>query len=309
MGCHMLQDGKYTFEDKRDWVEYNERLVRRGEFYFSFDFLRSWDHELDTLNVSKGGRPFEYPPSFIHFSAVIHEVFHLPYRQMEGIFRQLGRYIPELKPADYTTLFKRITKLEIKIENEGLPEEIVLAVDSSGIKVTNSGDWIRKKWKVRKGWLKVHIAVDTKTKKLLALEITDESVGDNKKFKDLLEQAEENASDSKIVSSLADGGYDTKELFNLLDEKEIKAGIKTRKNAITIAKGSPYRAKCIRELREIGYDAWKEKYQYGQRWASEGYLSAFKRLFGESVKAKSNEGMINEIKRKFVFYNSMLNLY
>lgn len=304
----MLQDGKTCFRDKRNWVEYNERLVERGEFYIALDFIECWDDELEILNMNKGGRPFEYPPSFIQFSAVIHEVFHLPYRQMEGVFRQLSRYIPELKPVDYTTLFKRITNLDIRIENKELPKEIVLAVDSSGIKVTNSGDWIRKKWKVRKGWLKVHIAVDTKSKKLLALEITDESVGDNKKFKDLLEQAEENAGNSRIVSSLADGGYDTKELFNLLEEKGIKAGIKTRKNAITIAKGSPYRAKCIRELRDIGYDAWKKKYQYGQRWASEGHLSAFKRLFGESVIAKSNEGMTNEIKRKFAFYNALLNL-
>ncbi len=127
-------------------------------------------------------------------------------------------------------------------------------------------------------------------------------------FKDLLEQAEENAGNSRIVSSLADGAYDTKELFNLLEEKGIKAGIKTRKNAVTIAKGSPYRAKCIRELRDIGYDTWRAKYKYGQRWASEGYLSAFKRLFGESVKSKSNEGMVNEIKRKFAFYNALLNL-
>ena len=304
----MLQDGKTCFKDKRNWVEYNERLVERGEFYIALDFIECWDDELETLNVNKGGRPFEYPPSFIQFSAVVHEIFHLPYRQMEGVFRQLARYIPELKPADYTTLFKRITKLDIQIKNKELPKEIVLAVDSSGIKVTNGGDWIRKKWKVRRGWLKVHIAVDIKTKKLLALEITDESIGDNKKFKDLLEQAEENAGNSRIVSSLADGAYDTKELFNLLEEKGIKAGIKTRKNAVTIAKGSPYRAKCIRELRDIGYDTWRAKYKYGQRWASEGYLSAFKRLFGESVKSKSNEGMVNEIKRKFAFYNALLNL-
>jgi hypothetical protein len=26
-------------KDRRGWVEYNEKLVRRGELYLSFDFL------------------------------------------------------------------------------------------------------------------------------------------------------------------------------------------------------------------------------------------------------------------------------
>jgi len=79
MGHHMLQDGKYTFEDKRNWVEYNERLVKRGEFYISLDFIENWDNELVKLNRNKIGRQFEYPHSFIFFSGIIHEIFHLPY--------------------------------------------------------------------------------------------------------------------------------------------------------------------------------------------------------------------------------------
>jgi hypothetical protein len=42
------------------------------------------------------------------------------------------------------------------------------------MKVSNRGEWLREKWKTRKGWIKVHFVVDVKTKKLLALEITDE---------------------------------------------------------------------------------------------------------------------------------------
>ena len=35
-------------------------------------------------------------------------------------------------------------------------------------------------WKVRRGWIKVHIAVDVKTKEVVSVEITDESIGDGK---------------------------------------------------------------------------------------------------------------------------------
>jgi len=52
-------------------------------------------------------------------------------------------------------------------------EEIVIAVDSSGIKVHNWGEWMREKWKRRIGWIK-NIAVDVKTKQITAYEVTNE---------------------------------------------------------------------------------------------------------------------------------------
>ena len=57
-----------------------------------------------------------------------------------------------------------INKLEIKI-NERLGNDIVIALDSTGIKVANRGEWIRHKWHVRKGSLKIHVAVDIKKRK------------------------------------------------------------------------------------------------------------------------------------------------
>jgi hypothetical protein len=39
---------------------------------------------------------------------------------------------------------------------------VSLAVDSSGIKVHNGRDWIIKVWKVKKGYLKIHFAINTK---------------------------------------------------------------------------------------------------------------------------------------------------
>lgn len=35
---------------KRDWKSYNERLVKRGELLLGFDFLDSWDEELEEMN-------------------------------------------------------------------------------------------------------------------------------------------------------------------------------------------------------------------------------------------------------------------
>ncbi len=70
--------------------------------------------------------------------------------------------------------------MDIKISDKGKQSEeeeehndyIIIAIDSSGIKVTNIGQWMNKKWNIRrkKGYLKVHVAiVDIKTKKILSM--------------------------------------------------------------------------------------------------------------------------------------------
>lgn len=65
---------------------------------------------------------------------------------------------------------------------------IIVAIDLTGMKVTNRRDWMREKWKKRRGWVKVHIIVDVNTKELLGFVVTDERVGDSKEFKDLIER-------------------------------------------------------------------------------------------------------------------------
>lgn len=71
-------------------------------------------------------------------------------------------------------------------------ESLVIVIDNSGIKVANRGEWIRHKWKVRKGWIKVHVTVDVETREMVSMKITDESIGDEKMLKLLLEESEKN---------------------------------------------------------------------------------------------------------------------
>ena len=84
--------------------------------------------------------------------------------------------------------------------------------------------------------------------------------------------------------------------------------IKTRKDASTKARGSPSRAKKVREIKELGYEGWRDKYKYGYRWMVETFFSGVKRVFGETVRAKTIEGVFQEVKIKFILYNMLLNL-
>lgn len=295
--------------DKRDWKTTNEKYVKRGEFYLNLEFLQNWDNLLRQMNRGKRGAPFQFPNQFIEFMMLIHIMFRLPYRQAEGFLRKLSKFIPQLKPADYTTIFKRGNKLELQLKNTiSIPEEdAVVAVDSSGIKVTNRGEWMRDKWKIRKGWIKVHLAVDTKKKQIVGIEVTDETITDKEKFPELIKQSETNLGKGKISVVLTDGAYDTRENHEVLGERGIEDGIKIRKDASRRARGSPHRKKAVIEFQELGYDIWKEKHGYGHRWSVEGVFSSVKRITGEYVSSTKIENMFREVKMKFLFYNILIN--
>ena len=66
-------------------------------------------------------------------------------------------------------------------------DNFVIAIDSTGVKVTNRGEWIRHKWKVKRGYLKIHIAVDIKKKRILSLQVTSEQVHDGKVLPELVD--------------------------------------------------------------------------------------------------------------------------
>ena len=173
-----------------DWPSYNRSLVRRGEILFSYDFLDTWGYELERMNKNKKGKPFTFPDSFILVIGYIRYFFHLPYRQTEGIIKATGKSLPA-NPPSYGHICKRINKLNVEVKRGRTDDEdddIIVSIDSTGIKVTNRGQWMNEKWNVqnRKGYLKIHVAVDIKTKEILALEVTDEKVHDGKMLKKLV---------------------------------------------------------------------------------------------------------------------------
>ena len=109
-----------------------------------------------------------------------------------------------------------------------LDKDVTIAVDSTGIKVSNRGEWIRKVWKVKRGFIKVHIAVDTKTKQILAIEVTREDVGDGRMLGRLVEGSVGKANVKRVIG---DGTYDSKNNFRMLAQMSIDPLIRVWKNA------------------------------------------------------------------------------
>jgi len=289
-------------------------LVRRGEILFSYEFLDNWGSELKGMNKNKRGKPFIFPDSFILVIGYIRYSFHLPYRQTEGIIKTTGKTLPE-KSTSYGHICKRINKLNVNINNGHVKKEeeedgyIIIAADSTGIKVTNRGQWMDEKWKVlnRKGYLKIHIAVNIKTKEILALEVTDEKVHDSRMLKKLVDQVLDNPG-MMIESVLADGAHDTNTNFQFLEQKEITPGIKVRKNSIISIRNNSLRNREVRLQTKDDLLKWKTKRKYGHRWIAETAFSTIKRTFGEYVSATRFQNMVKEMMIKVSLYNLFRNI-
>ena len=118
------------------------------------------------------------------------------------------------------------------VERELKDEYIIIAIDSTGIKVTNRGQWMNEKWKVRKGYLKIHVAVNVKSRKILSMKVTDEHVHDGKALPELVENViKPNNMTAAVGKLFADGAYDSNDIFSYLADNGILPCIKLRKNA------------------------------------------------------------------------------
>jgi IS5 family transposase len=289
------------YVDCRDWKAYNEALVRRGEIFLGLDAVEEWEEELEAMNQRKEGACFKFPDGLIRLLGFIRLLFHLPYRQTEGFVEALSRYMDGLTAPDYTTLNRRLNRLkaDLGVDDIQSDEPVTIAVDASGIKVANSGDWIRHVWKKRKGYLKIHLAVDVKTGEIIAMEVTSEKDGDNKMFKPLIEAA---VGICRIERVLADGAYDAKENFTLLAKQGIDPAVKVRRNSVAKSRGCMARKQVVAEQMK-DYGEWRDKHQYGQRWKAETVFSSLKRIFGEYVTAKKYVNMIREMLLKATLYN------
>ena len=290
---------------RRDWKKYNRELVRRGEILIDPQVMA-----VDQKRQKKRGRPYTYPEQLIMLLLFLKFALRLPYRQTEGVARKvfggLGIKIP-----NFRTLHYRLSRGEFRLkelpEVEELPEDFIIVLDSSGLKVTNRGEWIRRKWgkRPRKGWVKVHVAFDLQSRQVVELEVTDERTPDCKKAKELVEGAKEKAEGKgkKIKKVIADAGYDTHEFFRYLGKEGIEPAVLVRRGARI--GGNPCRDKVIRGIRR-GKRKWKRAVGYGKRWIVEGFFSMFKRWFGEYVSSVKFENIKKELVFKVAIANTFL---
>jgi hypothetical protein len=283
------------YEDKRDWKQYNEQLVKRGEYFVNPRFLDTWLDEIKELNHRKVGQPFLYPVSLIEFLAILKSK-GFDFRALQGIMREFAKRLGPFPVISFSQIRRRIKKLPLSFNVKS--EDLVVACDGSGMKVSNRGEWMRQKWKVRRGWIKVVIMGDTDGN-IVDIRIGNEDLDEKAASRGMIRKHKKN-----INKVLMDGYHDCKDTFDLCHQLDIEPGIKIRENASN--KGLGPRPREVRLYQNLGYKKWAKQKGYGMRWpASEGILSAVKRMFDESVQSHKARNMYHEAKLKFWAYQRL----
>jgi DDE family transposase len=167
---------------------------------------------------------------------------------------------------------------------------------------------LRDKWNIRKkGYLKIHIAVNVNSKKILSMKVTDEHVHDSKALPELVKNVIKSDSRKITISKLfADGIYDDNDIFRCIADNGILPRIKVRKNArVRLKTGHFFRNLSVLAQRN-DIRKWKDSVSYGQRWMAETVFSCIKRTFEEYVYSVKFENMIKEMILKASLYNKMI---
>jgi hypothetical protein len=116
--------------------------------------------------------------------SILH-AYILPYRQLEGFIHALSAHVEGLKTPD-TTIAWRAARMKLDLDSRVKPGcDAVIAVDSSGIKLSKTGGTAGSAiggGPGGAGSVKIHLAVDVRSKQTLALEVTREDVHDTEEI-------------------------------------------------------------------------------------------------------------------------------
>lgn len=293
----------------RSWHDYNESLIERGRVLMDIGFLKSQNIEIQKMNDGKVGAPFEYSHTYIQFLAFLKIGFKISYRTVQGIVRGLSDYI-RIEEMHFTHLRRRILKIKPSVKNLNLDDDddtpITLIVDASGLTLTKKGDYIEQKWiRKRKEFVKLHIAVDAKSEKIVSFRVTKGNVHDSKKLGPMIKEV---ADEYDIDKVYGDRAHDNRKSFNLLDGLNIEPAISIRKNASTKARGCPLRRDEVLLIRKLGYEGWKQLKDVGKRWIAEIVFSSIKRVLGEDLLSKKFKAQKVEAGLKVMLYNKFMSL-
>jgi hypothetical protein len=154
----------------------------------------------------------------------------------------------------------------------------------------------------RRGYLKIHLAIDARTGEIVFLEGTTDRVHDSEAARRMVDRS---MKAGNVIKVIGDGAYDSIRLIRHLERRGIEPIIRPRRNART-DRGPPSRRSAARMMRDYGYRAWSRIVGYGGRWMAETAISRFKALFGEHLLSRKPRWMDSELKTKALIYNMLL---
>jgi len=276
----------------KNWAEYDAGLRRRGSLtlWVTPEGLDGWQAARRT---TPGGQS-SYSELAIETGMMLRMAFHLALRQTEGLMASIFGLLGVLLSApDHSTLSRRAREKESISKGCILPDgPIHLLIDSTGLKVFGTGEWLQEKHgaRARRTWRKLHLAVDADPGMVMASTLTGNEVGDPSQVAPLLDQIE-----ATIASVTADGAYDGMPTYDVVAGygEDICVIIPPHVTAVPGAgavHNPSQRDKHILSIAARGRLGWQEETDYGQRALVETAMGRYKAIIGPCLQARSFSG-------------------
>src|SRR5918997_2704680 len=210
-----------------NWADYDASLRQRGSLtvWFTDEAITAWTAQPRT---TRGGQPW-YSELAILTALTLRAVFRLALRQTESLIGSImGLLRLDLSVPDHTTLSRRAGTLELprpRSSSAGAgcdAEPMHLLVDSTGLKLCGSGEWLIEKHgtRTRRSWRKLHLGMDADTGRIVTAVLTDKDADDGAQVGSLLDQA-----DGPIASLTGDGAYDQESVYSGVAARHPEASV------------------------------------------------------------------------------------
>ena len=284
-----------------NWKSYNDALRRRGSLLIWLDKDMTWLAN----RAGRPGRPPVFSDAAIQFCLMVKVLFGLPLRQTTGMVASILKMAGLDWPVPgFSTLSRRQKTLAVQISSRRAPGPLNLLVDSTGIKFLGDGEWLARKHGThrRRQYRKVHLAMNTATGDIRAVEFTSSRDGDSPVLPDLLDQI---PPDEQIGTVIGDGAFDTRRCHTAILDRGGTAVIPIRKNGRLWKEDCPAacaRNDILRATRRFGRANWKQWSGYHARSRIEARMRCLK-SFGERIASRDPDRQTAEVHIRIALMN------
>lgn len=185
--------------------------------------------------------------------------------------------------------------------------DLTVIIDATGVSLNQYGQWMtvrNGKRKLKKKFVKIHLAVDRDSGKILVGICSKGWKHEHKFGVQIVKSLRRSCSKHglNIQAELLDSGYLSREMTDEIEKSQAKPYIKMKKNSRSRSKGSPSWKRNIK-FQKDHQDEFMEEFCY--RVVIEGIISAFKKMFGTMIASRKRHHQNVEAACRLILWNCM----
>lgn len=227
--------------------------------------------------------------------SILKELKTLHYIEKVPCFKSIDNFFNEKELSPLLDDLILITALPLaSLEETG-------AIDATGFSTSRFDRWFDYKWGKMTGkervWRKAHACVGCKTNIFLSVEVTEKNVADVTMFEKVVGNKPKLFEMSSFV---ADKAYLARRVLEFVHNLNVVPFIPFKSNTRSLSRGVGIWHKMFYEFKDRNEEFMRK---YHQRSNVETCFHMLKQRFGDSLKTKSFEANVNEIKIKVLCHN------